>query len=418
EVIQTRIREERPMSLLLEGDVGSGKTVVAAAAMVQAAANGFQSAIMAPTEILAEQHQRTLEKLFAGLGKDAPVVTLLTGSVKGVERKHRYARIAEGTTAIVVGTQALLQEGVEFARLGLVVIDEQHRFGVEQRSVLRQKGYNPHVLVMTATPIPRTLALTLYGDLDLVVLDERPPGRQPIKTRYLRPTDRPKAYEFLRREVRAGRQAFIIYPLVEQSERSEARAAVEEHERLSREVFPDLTLGLLHGRMRPSEKEEIMRRFQRGELNVLVSTAVVEVGIDVPNATVMLIEGANRFGLAQLHQFRGRVGRGSAQSYCLLISDNPSATSDQRLALLERTNDGFELAEADLQMRGPGEFFGTRQSGLPDLKMARLSDIALLERVRSAASEIYAADPLLETLENRKLGQMVRQFWQRQVDLV
>ena len=415
--VQERVREERPMSLLLEGDVGSGKTVVAAAAAVQAAANGYQSAIMAPTEILAEQHYRTLERLFSGLADAAPLVTLLTGSVKGAERKRRNSLIADGTASIVVGTQALVQEGVVFARLGLVVIDEQHRFGVEQRSVLRQKGYNPHVLVMTATPIPRTLALTLYGDLDLEILDERPPGRQPIKTRYLRPTDRPKAYEFLRREVEAGRQAFVIYPLVEQSERSEARAAVDEYERLQQEVFPDLTLGLLHGRMRPNEKEQVMRRFQQRELNVLVSTAVVEVGIDVPNATVMLIEGANRFGLAQLHQFRGRVGRGGAQSYCLLISDSPSVTSDQRLALLEQTDDGFKLAEADLEMRGAGEFFGTRQSGLPDLKMARLTDVAVLEKVRSAADDLYRADPMLEAPENRKLGHMVKQFWQRQVDL-
>ena len=416
--VQERLREERPMSLLLEGDVGSGKTVVAAAAAIQAAANGYQSAIMAPTEILAEQHHRTFERLFSGLGDAAPLVTLLTGSVKGAERKRRYALIANGTAGIVIGTQALVQEGVEFARLGLVVIDEQHRFGVEQRSVLRQKGYNPHVFVMTATPIPRTLALTLYGDLDLAILDERPPGRQPIKTRYLRPTDRPKAYEFLRREVAAGRQAFVIYPLVEQSERSEARAAVDEYERLQHDVFPDLTLGLLHGRMRPSEKEQVMRRFQNGELNVLVSTAVVEVGIDVPNATVMLIEGANRFGLAQLHQFRGRVGRGGAQSFCLLISDSPSVTSDQRLALLEKTDDGFKLAEADLEMRGAGEFFGTRQSGLPDLKMARLTDVVVLEKVRSAAEDLYSADPLLEAPENRKLGSMVTQFWQRHVDLV
>ena len=414
--IRERISTPRPMSLLLEGDVGSGKTVVAAAAMVQAAANGYQSALMAPTEVLAEQHFQTLTKLLTRLGDDAPRVTLLTGSIKGAERRVRYAAIKNCEVEVVVGTQALVQGGVDFGRLGFVVIDEQHRFGVNQRSVLRQKGYNPHVLVMTATPIPRTLALTLYGDLDLSIIDELPPGRQAIKTRHLRPTDRPKAYEFLRREVQLGHQAFVICPLVEESDRSEARAAIAEYERLKDEVFPDLRLGLLHGRMKPAEKDSVMRQFQRHELDVLVSTAVVEVGIDVPNATVMLIEGANRFGLAQLHQFRGRVGRGDAQSYCLLIADTPNEASNQRLDIMERTRDGFALAEEDLRLRGPGEFFGTRQSGLPDFKMARWGDAVVLEQARHAADRLLGEDPSLTAPEHRLLRQIVAQFWS-QADL-
>ncbi|MGH2457929.1 MAG: ATP-dependent DNA helicase RecG [Chloroflexota bacterium] len=417
DAVRERIQETRPTSLLLEGDVGSGKTVVATTAMVQAAANGYQSAIMAPTEILAEQHFLTLQRLLAGLGERAPAVTLLTGSIKGAERRSRYQAIKDHEVAIVVGTQALVQEGLEFARLGFVVVDEQHRFGVSQRSVLRQKGYNPHVLVMTATPIPRTLALTLYGDLDLAIIDELPPGRQIIKTRHLRPTDRPRAYEFLRREAIAGHQAFVICPLVEESERTEARAATAEYERLHAEVFPDLRLGLLHGRMKPAEKEAVMRQFQRHDLDVLVSTAVVEVGIDVPNATVMLIEGANRFGLAQLHQFRGRVGRGDAQSYCLLISDSPSEASVRRLDVMERTHNGFELAEEDLKLRGPGEFFGTRQSGLPDFKVARWSDVAVLAEARAVAERLFREDPDLTAPEHRVLRRMVEQFWQGHLDL-
>ncbi|HEX5417612.1 MAG TPA: ATP-dependent DNA helicase RecG [Chloroflexota bacterium] len=419
EAVRGRIRGTVPMSLLLQGDVGSGKTVVATAAMIQAAASGYQAAIMAPTEILAEQHYQTLGKLLSGLGEAAPRVTLLTGSVKGGERRARLGAIQEGEVDLVVGTQALVQEGVAFARLGLVVVDEQHRFGVAQRSTLRQKGFNPHVLVMTATPIPRTLALTLYGDLDLAVIGTLPPGRQRVKTRFLQPTDRPKAYAFLRKEVAEGHQAFVVYPLVEESEKSEARAAVAEYDRLRNDVFSDGTvrLGLLHGRMKPAEKEEVMRQFQRREFDVLVSTAVVEVGIDVPNATVMLIEGANRFGLAQLHQFRGRVGRGPAQSYCMLISDRPNPDSDERLRVVEKTHDGFQLAEADLRLRGPGEFFGTRQSGLPDLKMAKLGDTVVLEEARHAADELFRADPHLRAPEHRALRGQVEEFWQVQLVL-
>jgi ATP-dependent DNA helicase RecG len=415
--IRERIERTRPMSLLLQGDVGSGKTVVAAAAMVQAAASGYQAALMAPTEILAEQHYQTLLRLLAPMGDRAPQIVLLTGSVKGTERRRRYQAIAEGAAEIVVGTHALVQEGLTFSRLGLVVIDEQHRFGVHQRSILRQKGYNPHVLVMSATPIPRTLALTLYGDLDLIVIDELPPGRQRIKTRCLRPTDRPRAYMFVRQQVAEGHQAFIICPLVEESERLEARAAIDEYQRLQREVFPDLRLGLLHGRMKPAEKELVMRQFQRRELDVLVSTAVVEVGIDVPNATVMLIEGANRFGLAQLHQFRGRVGRGEAPSYCLLIADSPSEVAIERLKILERTHDGFDLAEQDLRLRGPGEFLGTRQSGLPGFKVARWGDGEVIEHARRAAEYLTREDPDLDAPEHCLIRRMVERFWQQDLDL-
>jgi ATP-dependent DNA helicase RecG len=415
--VRERLATAIPMSLLLQGDVGSGKTVVAAAAAIQVAANGYQTAIMAPTEILAEQHLLTFQRLLDGLGPAAPRVALLSGSVKGAERRQIYADLRDGKIAIVAGTQALLQEGLEFAQLGLVVIDEQHRFGVSQRGVLRQKGYNPHVLVMTATPIPRTLALTLHGDLDLATIRELPPGRQTIKTRHLQPAERVKAYEFVRREIKSGHQAFVICPLVEETGASEARAATAEYERLQREVFPDLRLGLLHGRMKPADKDAVMRQFKGGDYDVLVATSVVEVGIDVPNATVMLIEGANRFGLAQLHQFRGRVGRGQDQSYCLLISDNPGGTGDIRLAALEGTNDGFALAEVDLAQRGPGEFFGTRQSGLPDLKMANFADTRLLELAREVAIALVDRDPRLTLPEHRLLRRMVERFWQGQVDL-
>jgi len=295
--------------------------------------------------------------------------------------------------------------------LGLAVVDEQHRFGVTQRSALRQKGFSPHVLVMTATPIPRTLALTLYGDLDLSVIDQLPPGRQVIKTKWLKPGQRDSAYAFIHRQVASGRQAFIICPLVEESEIIQARAAVAEYERLSKEVFPDLRLGLLHGRMSSSEKDKVMRRFRSGELDILVSTPVVEVGIDVPNATVMLVESADRFGLSQLHQFRGRVGRGQEQSYCMLLTQNPSEVARQRLDIIEKTQDGFELAEEDLRLRGPGEFFGTRQSGLPDLRMAKLSDVGLLELARSEAIRLFEQDKGLEKPEYSLLAKELARVW-------
>ena len=402
-----------PMNRLLQGDVGSGKTVVAAAAMMATVASGAQAALMAPTEILAEQHFKTLTQLFAAFrAPKPPVIQLLTGSTP--DKDAVYARLASGEVNIVVGTHALIQPNVAFHNLAFLVIDEQHRFGVEQRATLRQKGQsqtNPHVLVMTATPIPRTLALTLYGDLDLSIIDEMPPGRQQIETRWLFPTERERAYSFIRAQVEQGHQAFIICPLVEESDKVEAKAAVEEYERLQKHVFPAYKLGLLHGRMKSDEKDQVMAAFARGELNALVSTSVVEVGIDVPNATVMLVEGANRFGLAQLHQFRGRVGRGQHASYCLLLADSTNAGSDERLKAIESTHDGFVLAEKDLELRGPGEFFGTRQSGLPDLKVAQLADVKLLELAREQAQKLFESDPTLSAPEHRLLAQKVNQFW-------
>jgi ATP-dependent DNA helicase RecG len=416
------LRRDRPMNRLLQGDVGSGKTVVAAAAMALTRASDVQAALMAPTEILAEQHYRTVARLLGSLepGGQSEAhagVRLLTGSTPGPEKEAIYQGLADGSIDVVVGTHALIQEGVQFQRLALAVVDEQHRFGVAQRAALRQKGYNPHVLVMTATPIPRSLALTVYGDLDLSIIDEMPPGRQPVKTRVLLPTERERAYSFVRSQIRSGRQAFIICPLVEESEKVEAKAAVEEHRRLQRKIFPELRLGLLHGRMKGEEKESIMARFVRGDLDILVSTSVVEVGIDVPNASVMLVEGANRFGLAQLHQFRGRVGRGEHASYCLLLADSATVTGDERLAAIESTHDGFVLAEKDLEIRGPGEFFGTRQSGIPDLRLANIADVRLLEVARSEAKRLFEEDPELDSPDLRLLVQQVDAFWSGEGDV-
>jgi len=427
EIVQD-LRRDRPMSRLLQGDVGSGKTVVAAAAMALVVAAGAQAALMAPTEILAEQHYRTLARLLQAVRlapgeavrlsahdeAQAPPqleMRLLTGSTPPAEKETIYQGLADGSLDLVVGTHALIQEGVQFKQLVLAIVDEQHRFGVEQRSTLRQKGFNPHVLVMTATPIPRSLALTIFGDLDLSIIDEMPPGRQAIQTRMLLPTERERAYAFVRAQINQGRQAFIICPLVQESEKIEAKAAVEEHERLQKQIFPDLRLGLLHGRMKGDAKEAVMGQFARGELHILVSTSVVEVGIDVPNATVMLVEGANRFGLAQLHQFRGRVGRGEHASYCLLIADSSTDASQERLQAIEATQDGFELAEKDLELRGPGEFFGTRQSGLPDLKLARVADLRLLEVARQEAQRLFDADPELSSPDLRLLLHQVDRFW-------
>jgi ATP-dependent DNA helicase RecG len=412
-----------PMNRLLQGDVGAGKTVVAAAAMVLAVRTGLQAAMMAPTEILAEQHYQGLSKL---LGNMDIGVVLLTGSTSSAEREQLFANLADGTAQVIIGTHALIQEGVHFGNLGLIIIDEQHRFGVDQRKALRDKGIaspngsrqsNPHLLVMSATPIPRSLALSLYGDLDLSLLDEMPPGRREIKTRWLRPSERERAYSFLGGQIKAERQAFIICPLVEESEKIEAKAAVEEYQRLQEQVFSDLKLGLLHGRMKAEEKEATMRAFYNGETDILVATSVIEVGIDVPNSTVMLIEGANRFGLAQLHQFRGRVGRGEHQSYCLLLADAVSGDAEERLAALEQTNDGFLLAEKDLEIRGPGEFLGRRQSGLPELKLASLTDMRVLELAREEARVLYEADPYLEQPEHQLLQEKVAVLWQQAGDV-
>jgi len=411
----------------LQGEVGSGKTVGATIALLMAVANGCQGAFMAPTEILAEQHFATISELlsraghqeekeaylrsYSGLLSRPLTVALLMGDINQTRKQELQQRILEGDIDIVIGTHALIQKGVEFHRLGLAVVDEQHRFGVAQRSALRQKGFKPHMLVMTATPIPRTLALTLYGDLDLAVIDQLPPGRQVVKTKWLKPWQRDSAYAFLRRQVASGRQAFIICPLIEESETIMAQAAVVEYERLSQEVFADLRLGLLHGRLSAGEKDEVMHRFRSGELDILVSTPVVEVGIDVPNAAVMLVESADRFGLSQLHQFRGRVGRGQEQSYCMLLAENPSDVARERLDIIEKVQDGFVLAEEDLKLRGPGEFFGTRQSGLPDLRMAKLSDVALLELARSEATKLFQIDAGLEKPEHRPLAGELARVW-------
>ncbi|MBN2075644.1 MAG: ATP-dependent DNA helicase RecG [Dehalococcoidales bacterium] len=421
------LKEPRAMSRLLQGDVGSGKTVVATAALLMTTANGFQGALMAPTEILAEQHFSTICNLLSNQGNldseedhlrtfsgilDRPVtVSLLMGSIKAARKRELQKKIRDGSADIVIGTHALIQQEVEFHKLGYAVIDEQHRFGVEQRSALRQKGFNPHISVMTATPIPRTLALTMYGDLDLSLIDELPPGRQTIKTKWLKPGQRASAYAFIRKQVAAGNQAFIICPLIEESEAVQARAATIEYERLSNEVFPELKLGLLHGRVSATEKEKVMREFYSGEYDILVATPVVEVGIDVPNATVMMVESADRFGLSQLHQFRGRVGRGTEQSYCILLAENPSEIARDRLDIIENVQDGFKLAEEDLKLRGPGEFYGTRQSGMPDLRMAKISDVGLLEVARSEAIILFEKDKNLESPDHKLLVKEMNKVW-------
>ncbi|MCB8943856.1 MAG: ATP-dependent DNA helicase RecG [Ardenticatenaceae bacterium] len=420
EIVQDMARNV-PMNRLLQGDVGAGKTIVAAAAMMMAVKAEAQVALMAPTEILAEQHYQGLRKLLEPL---EVTVCLLTGSTPESERVQILAGLASGQIQVAIGTHALIQEGVQFHKLALAVIDEQHRFGVDQRAALRDKGAeaengrpNPHVLVMSATPIPRTLALSLYGDLDLSILDEMPPGRQEIKTRWLRGSERERAYGFVRRQVKEGRQAYVIYPLVEESDKIDEKAAVEEYARLQDEVFPDLKVGLIHGRLKSAEKEAVMRAFYNGETNILVATSVIEVGVDVPNSTIMLIEGANRFGLAQLHQFRGRVGRGEHQSYCILIAETGSAVAEERLQALEQTNDGFVLAEKDLEIRGPGQFFGRRQSGLPELKLASLLDMEMVTRAREEAEKIYKADPELEKDEHVLLREQVGRFWHDAADV-
>ncbi|HKP51419.1 MAG TPA: ATP-dependent DNA helicase RecG [Chloroflexia bacterium] len=445
-----------PMTRLLQGDVGSGKTVVAAAALMVAVSNGAQGVLMAPTEILAEQHFKSLTRILTTddgrrTTDDAkfkvqsskfkvrsrktaaeteetliqnpkskiqnPTVRLLKGSTPRKEKLQIYKEIASGEVDIVVGTHALIQEGVNFKRLALVVVDEQHRFGVAQRDVLRQKGIEmglmPHTLVMTATPIPRSLALTIYGDLEVSVIDEMPPGRRLIKTRWVDSTRRDQAYEFIEKKLEEGRQAFIICPLVEESDKIEAKAATAEHERLQAEVFPARRLALLHGRMKPKEKDEVMARFHSKDADVLVSTSVVEVGIDVPNATVMLVDGADRFGLSQLHQFRGRVGRGEHQSYCILLAEDAKGVAFERMQIIQETHDGFHLAEEDLKIRGPGQFFGTRQSGMPDLRMAKLSDMATLTLAREQAKALFERDPALSKPEHAPLKTALDNFWSR-----
>jgi ATP-dependent DNA helicase RecG len=404
-----------PMNRLLQGDVGSGKTVLAALAILTALESGYQAAFMAPTEILAEQHLLTLTGLLRPLGVE---IALLTNAVKGKARAGILAAVAGGQLGCVVGTHALVQEGVRFRRLGLVVVDEQHRFGVAQRARLRGKGERPDVLVMTATPIPRTLALTLYGDLEVSVLDQLPPGRQRVVTVARPEGRRGRIYEFLHKEIAGGRQVYVVCPLVEESEASDLRAATEMAERLQREVFPDRRVGLLHGRMSFADKERVMAEFKAGGIHVLVSTTVIEVGIDVPNASVMLIEHAERFGLSQLHQLRGRVGRGPWKSYCILLSGARSEEAKRRIAAMTETNDGFRIAETDLSLRGPGDFFGTRQSGLPEFRVADLlRDGAVLEEARGEAVAVVQRDPRLAAPEHGALRAALLARWRGKLDL-
>ena len=401
----------KPMNRLLQGDVGSGKTVVAALAAAMINSNGSQAAIMAPTSILAEQHYRTFTNLLKEVLTPGEI-RLLVGDTPEAEKDVIRNGLADGSIKIVIGTHAVIEGPVQFKDLQFAVIDEQHRFGVEQRAELRSKGTNPHLLVMTATPIPRSLALTLYGDLDISVMNEMPAGRQPINTYVLRPQERERAFTLLRGQIKDGKQAFIIYPLIEESEKIEARAAVDDYETLSKEVFPDLKLGLLHGRMRPAEKDDVMLKFRDRLYHILVSTTVVEVGVDVPNATVMLVEGADRFGLAQLHQLRGRVGRGSDQSYCLLIPTHEDKSENERLQAMAESNDGFFLAEKDLQLRGPGEFLGTRQAGYTSsLRMASITDVKLIEKARTQAQAVFEKDADLSQPQHALLSEALGRFW-------
>lgn len=405
-----------PMYRLVQGDVGSGKTIVALLAALLAVENDCQAAIMAPTELLAEQHFLNIHKLCEQLGI---AVRLLSSAVKGKERTATLEAIASGTVQIVVGTHAVIQEKVLFRRLGLGIIDEQHRFGVLQRGGLKKKGACPHILVMTATPIPRSLAMTVYGDLSLSVIDELPPGRTPVATRVCSESQRSQVYRLIKDEVRSGRQAYLICPLVEESEKSELRAATQMAEHLAAEIFPELRIGLLHGRLKPEEKETVMASFKARELDVLVATTVIEVGIDVPNATVMVVEHADRFGLSQLHQLRGRVGRGSGHSRCILLAGGSlSDEARQRLKVMEETTDGFRIAEADLELRGPGDFLGTRQAGLPDFRVAHiLRDARILEEARHEAFALVAKDPGLSAIENSLLRDELLWRWGGRLEL-
>jgi ATP-dependent DNA helicase RecG len=403
--------QPHPMNRLLQGDVGSGKTIVAAAAILAAVDNQYQAAMMAPTEILAEQHYINLHRLFQPLGIS---VELLVGRLSNKQRQQARERIATGRGMVAVGTHALIQEGVEFARLGLAIIDEQHRFGVLQRAALRDKGVMPHVLVMTATPIPRTLTLTLYGELDVSIIDELPPGRKPVRTHWKTPEERLKVYEGVRKLIQEGRQAYVICPLIDESDKLQVRAAEQMAEHLQKDVFPDLRVGLLHGRMKPAEKEAVMDAFRAGELQILVSTTVIEVGVDVPNAAAIVIEDADRFGLAQLHQLRGRVGRSEHQSYCVLIANPKSDDGQRRMDIMTRTNNGFLIAEEDLRIRGPGEIYGTRQSGMPSFRVADLvKDMRLLEVARQEAFHLLEQDPDLSRPEHAALREAVERFRHR-----
>lgn len=406
--------EPSPMHRLLQGDVGSGKTLVAAQAAVIAIENGYQVAVLAPTEILAAQHYYSFKNFFAPLGY---VVAQLTGSMTAREKQQIKKLISGNYVPIVVGTHALLEEDVDFAKLGLAIVDEQHRFGVLQRLKLMRKGVTPDTLVMTATPIPRTLALTIYGDLDTSIIDEMPPGRKPILTKHVTESQVEQVYSFLRREVEKGRQAYVVYPLIDESETQAMKAASKMHEHLSKIVFPDLRVGLLHGKLPPAEKETVMQQFKAGELHILVSTTVIEVGVDVPNATLMVIEQAERFGLSQLHQLRGRVGRGGEQSYCVLVTGKLNDTGRERIRAMVDSHDGFAIAEMDLKLRGPGEFFGTRQSGMPGLRFANLiRDQEILEQAREEAQALVTQPA--SSSEYEKALAWIDENWRRRYGMV
>ncbi|MBI4211786.1 MAG: ATP-dependent DNA helicase RecG [Deltaproteobacteria bacterium] len=410
------MQKPQPMNRLLQGDVGSGKTVVAAAAMVQAASQGFQCALMAPTEILAEQHFASMLAMLLPLGIKC---ALLSGSTKGSDREQTLARLSSGDISLLVGTHALIQPEVVFQKLALVIVDEQHRFGVLQRQLLKRKGEQADVLIMTATPIPRTLAMTLYGDLDVSVIDELPVGRKPIMTRLYAEHQRQKLFSGIRHELQSGRQAYIVCPLIEESEKIDLKNATDVAEQIAAEFAQEAKVALLHGKMKPQEKEQAMRDFKEGKTKILVATSVVEVGVDVPNASVIVIEHAERFGLSQLHQLRGRVGRSEHQSYCILMADyGRSEEAKRRLQVMVETTDGFRIAEEDLAIRGPGEFIGTRQSGLPPFRIANLArDTKVLSEARDAAFKLVDHDPTLTQPQNRKLREALIQRWEGKLDL-
>lgn len=406
---------EKVMNRLVQGDVGSGKTVVALLALAECVFNGYQGALMAPTEILAQQHYESFTETFEDIGIN---VELLTGSVTKKQKEGILQRAKDGEIDILIGTHALIEDNVEFKNIGLVITDEQHRFGVRQRGKLSSKGESPDILVMTATPIPRTLALILYGDLDISIIDELPPGRQPIETIAVEKKKRDKVYNSLvRREVDKGRQVYIVCPLVEESETLDITSATETAEEIKRDFFPDLRVGLLHGKMKPSEKDDIMTAFKNHELDILVSTTVIEVGVNVPNSTLMIIENAERFGLAQLHQLRGRVGRGKHQSYCVLIYGSNSEVCRKRMSIMEETNDGFKISEKDLEIRGPGEFFGTMQHGVPELKVANLfKHMKILKTVQQEARIIIGEDPTLDFKEYRGLKREIESKFKDKIE--
>ena len=406
----------KPMNRLIQGDVGSGKTVIAGLSIEIISLKGAQTAFLAPTSILAEQHFRNLSQMLVNQLESDPVIkleeiALLIGDTPEKEKEVIRKGLASGAIKVVIGTHALIEDPIVFKWLQLVIIDEQHRFGVAQRALLRNKGLNPHLLVMSATPIPRSLALTIYGDLDLSVIDEMPVGRLPIETHVMLPFERERAYQLIQSQIDKGHQAFIIYPLIESEDEETRKAAINEYERIQSQVFPNLRIGLMHGRLKQSEKDEIMKKFRDKKIVILISTSVIEVGLDIPNATIVLIESANRFGLAQLHQIRGRVGRGKIQSYCLLIPDIENNFENERLSIMAKTNDGFKLAEYDLKHRGPGDFLGTRQSGYLGLKLASLTDLDLILRARKAAQKIFNHDPELSSQENKLLLQELQTFW-------